>query len=104
MNTLDWLLFQCYGKNRARVRERLISANQELFQLESLCIALDNAVNNLYVAVNLDKGPLSHRVYSWLSLQVCQELLFSAHISYGKGKYLNQTGFFYKICQELLFT
>ena len=28
--------------------------------------------------------------------------LFSAHISYGKGKYLNQTGFFYKICQELL--
>ena len=30
--------------------------------------------------------------------------LFSAHISYGKGKYLNQTGFFYKICQELLFT
>ena len=31
-------------------------------------------------------------------------LLFSAHISYGKGKYLNQTGFFYKICHELLFT
>ena len=30
--------------------------------------------------------------------------LFSAHISYGKGKYLNQTVFFYKICQELLFT
>ena len=24
---------------------------------------------------------------------------FSAHISYGKGKYFNQTGFFYKICQ-----
>ena len=31
-------------------------------------------------------------------------LLFSAHISIGKGKFLNQTGFFYKICQELLFT
>ena len=28
--------------------------------------------------------------------------LFSAHISYGKGKYSNQTGFFYKICQELI--
>ena len=28
--------------------------------------------------------------------------LFSVHISYGKGKYLNQTKFFfYKICQEL---
>ena len=29
-------------------------------------------------------------------------LLFSVHISYGKGKYLNQTGFFYKICQEFI--
>ena len=29
-------------------------------------------------------------------------LLFSAHISYGKGEYLNQTVFFYKICQELI--
>ena len=36
---------------------------------------------------------------NWLT-----QFLFSAHISYGKGKYLNQTGFFYKICQELLFT
>ena len=27
------------------------------------------------------------------------ELLFSAHISFGKGKYLNQTDFFYKTCQ-----
>ena len=27
--------------------------------------------------------------------------LFSVHISYRKGKYLNQTGFFYKSCQEL---
>ena len=26
-------------------------------------------------------------------------LLFSAHILYGKGKYLEQTVFFYKICQ-----
>ena len=26
---------------------------------------------------------------------VCGCLLFSAHISYGKGKYLNQTGFFF---------
>ena len=34
----------------------------------------------------------------------CLPLLFSADFSYGKGKYLNQTGFFYKICQELLFT
>ena len=30
-------------------------------------------------------------------------LLFSAHISYGKGKYLNQTGFFYKICQDFIY-
>ena len=30
-------------------------------------------------------------------------LLFSAHISYGKGKYLNRTGFFYKICQEFIY-
>ena len=37
-------------------------------------------------------------------LKLAEQLLFSAHISYGKGKYLNQTGFFYKICQELLFT
>ena len=33
--------------------------------------------------------------------------LFSAHISYGKGKYLNQTGFFffffYKICQDFIY-
>ena len=31
-------------------------------------------------------------------------LLFSVHISHGKGKYLNQTGFyliFTKICREL---
>ena len=47
---------------------------------------------------------------SWVHLQtqskwVLSCLLFSAHISYGKGKYLNQTGFFfYKICQEILFT
>ena len=27
------------------------------------------------------------------------EFLFSAHISYGKGKYFNQTGFFHKIFQ-----
>ena len=33
-----------------------------------------------------------------------QSFLFSAHISYGKGKYLNQTGFFffYKICQDFI--
>ena len=31
------------------------------------------------------------------------KLLFSAHISYGKGKYLNRTGFFYKICQEFIY-
>ena len=28
-------------------------------------------------------------------------LLFSAHISYGKGKYLNQTGFFFFFLQNL---
>ena len=26
-------------------------------------------------------------------------LIYSAHIPYGKGKYLNQTIFFYKICR-----
>ena len=31
-------------------------------------------------------------------LQRIQLLLFSAHMSYGKGKYLNQTVFYYKIC------
>ena len=31
---------------------------------------------------------------------VCN-LLFSAHISYGKGKYLNQTGFFFFFLQNL---
>ena len=29
-----------------------------------------------------------------------QVLLFSAHISYGKGKYLNQTGFFTKFAKN----
>ena len=30
--------------------------------------------------------------------------LFSAHISYGERKIFKSNGFFYKICQELLFT
>ena len=30
-------------------------------------------------------------------------LIFSVHISYGKGKYLNQTGFFYKSCQQSIY-
>ena len=43
---------------------------------------------------------ISFEVSSYLSRTIqCLQLLFSAHISYGKGKYLNQTGFFYKICQ-----
>ena len=29
------------------------------------------------------------------------QFLFSAHISYGKGKYLNQTGFFFFFLQNL---
>ena len=32
------------------------------------------------------------------------QLLFSAHISYGKGKYLNQTGFFFTKFAKILFT
>ena len=45
-----------------------------------------------------------HQKYYYLHnasslLQNLTALLFSAQISYGKGKYLNQTVFFYKICQ-----
>ena len=32
-----------------------------------------------------------------------KRLLFSAHISYGKGKYLNQTGFFFTKFAKILF-
>ena len=32
-----------------------------------------------------------------------RKLLFSAHISYGKGKYLNQTGFFFTKFAKILF-
>ena len=46
----------------------------------------------------------TRRYFDYLFLLNLPIFLFSAHISYGKGKYLNQTGFFYKICQEILFT
>ena len=47
---------------------------------------------------------VSFTMMMMMSHSIPIHFLFSAHISYGKGKYLNQTGFFYKICQELLFT
>ena len=41
----------------------------------------------------LDFDLISHPISKLYSSQ--DSLLFSAHISYGKGKYLNQTGFFF---------
>ena len=34
-------------------------------------------------------------ILSFFRMKLLFVLLFSAHISYGKGKYLNQTGFFF---------
>ena len=44
----------------------------------------------------LKQGSFSKHISEQLErfIGLCQ-LLFSAHISYGKGKYLNQTGFFF---------
>ena len=73
------LLFQCFGKNRSRFREHLVRVNQELFQLEPICIALDNAINTFYPDLKTDKNQTCHRVYSWLSLQasnVMQQFMY----------------------------
>ncbi|XP_063722527.1 N-alpha-acetyltransferase 35, NatC auxiliary subunit-like isoform X2 [Symsagittifera roscoffensis] len=81
---------KCYGKNRSRLREQLIRVNQELFHLEPLCIALDNALNSHYPKLKTDKTTQQsqqqqsqsiqcHRVYSWLSVQasnVMQQFIY----------------------------
>ena len=46
----------------------------------------------------LTKRPIKKKAKSYNRYEI-YELLFSAHISYGKGKHLNQTVFFEKIFQ-----
>ena len=41
--------------------------------------------------------------FGWKNCSESETLLFSAHISYGKGKYLNQTGFFLQNLPRIIF-
>ena len=57
--------------------------------------------------LNCHKKPLTFLMKTLcrqiFSIAESDRLLFSAHISYGKGKYLNQTGFFSTKFAKILF-